>query len=226
MKSALDSSIQTLVKGPMVAASAMEAGQNFFDDPPQRVGGGSPVSPTATALVDGSASTVQWYTGEQLANPDADARGTAVAQVDGSVSVSYGATANESAFRNLLQNMAVYAAVTTTVDPTDPNGQNLANAQIAALNDRVNSNLAVKPSTTSVEDIEAQFAGAQSATASATTRQKQTTTMAQTMLDSIEGINDDEVAAKVLALQTSLQASYQTTASLYQLSLLKYLPIG
>jgi len=226
MKSALDSSVQTLVKGPMVAASAMAAGKDFFDNPPQRVGGGSPVSPTATTLVDGSATTVQWYTGEQLANPDADARGTAVGQVDASVSVKYGATANESAFRNLLQNMAVYSAVTTTVDPTDPNGQNLANAQIAALNDRVNTNLAVQPGTTSVEDIEAQFAGAQSAVKSATTRQTQTTSMAQTMLDSIEGINDDEVAAKVLALQTSLQASYQTTASLYQLSLLKFLPIG
>ncbi|CEG07397.1 flagellar hook-associated protein FlgL [Afipia felis] len=226
MKSALDSSIQTLVKGPMVAASAMAAGQNFFDNPPQRVGGGSPVSPTATTLVDGSATTVQWYTGEQLGNPDADARNTAVAQVDGSVSVSYGATANESAFRNLLQNMAVYAAVTTTVDPNDPNGQNLANAQISALNERVNANLAVQPGTTSVEDIEAQFAGAQSATKSASTRQTQTTSMAQTMLDQIQGVNDDEVAAKILALQTSLQASYQTTASLYQLSLVKYLPVG
>ena len=43
------------------------------------------------------------------------------------------------------------------------------------------------------------------------------------MLDSIEGINDDEVATKILALQTSLQASYQTTAMLYQTSLTKYL---
>ena len=122
--------------------------------------------------------------------------------------------------------MAVYAAVTTTVDPSDPNSQNLANTQISALNQRVNANLAVQPGTISVEDIEAQFAGAQSATKSATTRQTQTTSMAQTMLDSIEGINDDEVAAKVLALQTSLQASYQTTASLYQLSLLKFIPAG
>ena len=137
--------------------------------------------------------------------------------------MSYGAAANESAFRNLLQNMAVYAAVTTTVDPNDPNGQTLANAQISALNQRVNSNLAVQPGATSVEDIEAQFAGAQAATKSATTRQTQTTSMAQTMLDQIQGINDDEVAAKILALQTSLQASYQTTASLYQLNLLKFL---
>jgi hypothetical protein len=43
------------------------------------------------------------------------------------------------------------------------------------------------------------------------------------MLDQIQGVNDDEVAAKILALQTSLQASYQTTASLYKLNLLKFL---
>lgn len=223
MKSALDTSIQTLVKGPLVAASAMAAGQNFFDSPPLRVGGGSPVSPAATTLVDGSATTVQWYTGEQLANPDADARGTAVAQVDGSVTVSYGAAANESAFRNLLQNMAVYAAVTTSVDPNDPNGSVVANAQISALNQRVNANLAVQPGTSSVEDIEVQFAGAAASVKSAGTRQAQTKSMAQTMLDQIQGVNDDEVAAKILALQTSLQASYQTTASLYKLNLLKFL---
>jgi len=226
MKTALDSSIQTLVKGPLVAASAMAAGQNFFDNPPQRVGGGSPVSPDATALVDDPDNTVQWYTGEQLDDPDAEARGTAVAQVDGSVVVSYGATANETAFRNLLQNMAVFAAVTTTVDPSDPNGSVLANAQISALNQRVNTNLAVQPGTSSVEDIEAQFAGTQAAVKSAGTRQAQTKSMAQTMLDQIQGINDNEVAAKILALQTSLQASYQTTASLYQLNLLKFLPVG
>jgi hypothetical protein len=48
--------------------------------------------------------------------------------------------------------------------------------------------------------------------------------MAQTMLDSIEGVSTDEVATKILALQTTLQASYQTTAMLYQTTLSKYLP--
>ena len=41
----------------------------------------------------------------------------------------------------------------------------------------------------------------------------------------IEGINQDEVATKILALQTNLQASYQTTSMLYQTTLTKYLPI-
>ena len=47
--------------------------------------------------------------------------------------------------------------------------------------------------------------------------------MLQTMLDEIEGVSNDEIATKVLALQTSLQASYQTTSILYQTTLVNYL---
>jgi flagellar hook-associated protein 3 FlgL len=34
------------------------------------------------------------------------------------------------------------------------------------------------------------------------------------------------VASQILALQTALQASYQTTSILSQLSLTRYLPVG
>jgi hypothetical protein len=43
------------------------------------------------------------------------------------------------------------------------------------------------------------------------------------MLDSIEGVSPEETATTILALQTSLSASYQTTAMMYQLSLAKFL---
>ncbi|MDW4633538.1 hypothetical protein NQ284_27935, partial [Escherichia coli] len=73
---------------------------------PLRVGG--PPFNTATNLVAGTPdNTVTWYTGE---NGPGSARGTAVAQVDQSITVQYGARANEQAFRYLLQNVAVYAA--------------------------------------------------------------------------------------------------------------------
>ncbi len=117
-----------------------------------------------------------------------------------------------------MKNIAVYAAVTT--DASNPN----ANAQLTALNSRIVDNLAVHPGEQSIQDIQADFAGAQAAIGTAKDRQTQTGAIAQSMLDSIEGINDNEVATKIMALQTSLQASYQTTASLYQLSLLKFLP--
>lgn len=215
LKGALDTAVGKLANGALVAASAVTASANFFADPPQRVGT-TPFG-SATTLVNGTpANTVSWYTGEKGTDP---ARGTAVASVDQSISVQYGARANEDAFRNQLQAIAVYAAVTTSVNDPD------ANAQISALNQRVEANLAVQSGAQSIQNIQSDFAGAQAAVKSATSRQTQTSSMAQTLLDSIEGISNDEVATKILALQTSLQASYQTTATLYQTSLLKYLPL-
>jgi flagellar hook-associated protein 3 FlgL len=180
---------------------------------PLRVGG--PPFNTATTLVAGTAAnTVIWYTGE--AGSDS-ARGTAVARVDQSITVQYGARADEQAFRHLLKNVAAYAAVTT--DAANPN----ASGQSTALSERIGSNLAPQTGYQSLQDIQAEFAGAQHAAKSTTDRQAQLKGMAQTMLDSIEGISNEEVATKILALQTALQASYQTTATLYQTSLLKYL---
>jgi flagellar hook-associated protein 3 FlgL len=43
------------------------------------------------------------------------------------------------------------------------------------------------------------------------------------MLEKIEGVSTEEVAAQILAMQTRLQASLQTTSMLYQTSLVNYL---
>jgi hypothetical protein len=182
---------------------------------PLRVNG--PPFATATNLIGGTpANTVSWYTGELGSDP---ARGTAVARIDQSITVQYGARANEQALRYQLQNIAVYSAVTS--DASNPNSK----AQINALQQRISANLAPQTGQQSIQDMQAEFAGAQNAIKSSTDRQTQLKGMAQTMLDQIEGINQDEVATKILALQTSLQASYQTTSMLYQTTLTKYLPI-
>jgi flagellar hook-associated protein 3 FlgL len=204
----------TVTSSNTAAFTALGFGATVTASPaPLRVGG--PPFNTATALVAGTpANTVIWYTGE--AGPDS-ARGTAMARVDQAITVQYGARADEQAFRHLLQNVAVYAAVTTNA--ANPN----ASTQSTALSQRIGSNLAPQTGYQSLQDIQAEFAGAQHAVKSTTDRQAQLKGMAQTMLDSIEGISTDEVATKILALQTALQASYQTTATLYQTSLLKYL---
>ncbi|MGL4264881.1 MAG: flagellar biosynthesis protein FlgL [Afipia sp.] len=213
LNTALNTAVGTLSNTALVAASAMAASDNFFSSsPPLRVD--TSTNPPV-ALRNGTATdTVSWYTGENGTDP---ARGTAVAGIDQSITVQYGARANEDAFVAALKNIAVYAAVTTNA--SNPN----ANGQLTALNSRVVDNLAVHPGTQSIQDIQADFAGAQSAIAIAKDRQTQTGSVAQSMLDSIQGINDNEVATKILALQTALQASYQTTASLYQMSLVKFL---
>jgi hypothetical protein len=103
--------------------------------------------------------------------------------------------------------------------PADPN----ANAQISALYSRVAQKLLPQTGQQTVQDIEADFAGAQTAMKSAADRQAQTKNTAETMLQSIEGISDAEVTTKMLAVQNTLNASYQTTAMLFHTSLLKYL---
>jgi flagellar hook-associated protein 3 FlgL len=182
---------------------------------PLRVNG--PPFATATNLIGGTpANTVSWYTGELGSD---SARGTAIARIDQSITVQYGARANEQALRYQLQNIAVYSAVTTNA--SNPNSK----AQINALQQRISANLAPQTGQQSIQDMQAEFAGAQNAIKASGDRQTQLKGMAQTMLDQIEGINQDEVATKILALQTSLQASYQTTSMLYQTTLTKYLPI-
>lgn len=131
--------------------------------------------------------------------------------------MQYGARADEQALRKQLQTVAVFAAVTTSA--TDP----YSSGKIAALNQRVAANLAVVPGQQSIQNMQAELAGAQASIKATANRQTQSKALAQTMLSSIEGINNDEVATKILALQTSLQASYETTSKLYQLSLVKFL---
>ena len=213
LKATLNIAVGTLANTALVAASAMAASNNFFSSsPPLRVD--TSTNPPVALRNGTSTDTVSWYTGESGTDP---ARGTAVAGIDQSITVQYGARANEDAFVAQLKNIAVYAAVSTNA--SNPN----ANGQLTALNSRIVDNLAVHPGTQSIQDIQADFAGAQSAISIAKDRQTQTGSVAQSMLDSIQGISDNEVATKILALQTALQASYKTTASLYQMSLVKFL---
>ena len=185
--------------------------------PPLRVSG-SPLS-AATSLVSGTpANTVSWYTGNP--GPTAQARASSTARIDQSVTVQYGAQADEPAIRSQLQALAVFAAVTTS--PTNPNGA----AQIAALSQRVAQNLTSQPGQQTIQDIQSDFATAQATMQAAGARQTQTQAMLQNLVDQAETVSPDQVASQILALQTNLQASYQTTSMLSQLTLTKFLPVG
>jgi hypothetical protein len=54
-------------------------------------------------------------------------------------------------------------------------------------------------------------------------RHQQTTTALSSLLDSVSGISQEQVGSEILALQTQLQASLQTTALLSKISLVNYL---
>jgi flagellar hook-associated protein 3 FlgL len=212
-----DAASLSITSTPSTALTALGFGGSSVTapQPPLRVSG-SPLS-SATSLVNGSANTVSWYTGN---SGPGSARASSTARIDSSITVQYGAQANESAIRSQLQSIAVYAAFTTS-----PTGTNSA-AAVSALSQRIATNLTPQPGQQTIQDIQSNFAAAQSVMKDATARQTQSQTLLQNMVDSTETVSTQQVATEILALQTSLQASYQTTSMLAQLTLTKYLPPG
>lgn len=217
LQAALTTALGKLASVTLPAASAMAAADNFFNtnsaNPPQRVSG--PSFDSATSLIDGTAAnTVSWYIGEAGSEP---ARSTATARIDQSISVSYGLRANEDGIRWALQNVAAFAAAGFSA--SDPNGSE----QYSALTSRIGAALDVPQGTQKIPDIEAELASAQTSLEAAKDRHRQTASALGDLLQSIESVPPEEVAARMLALQTNLQASLQTTAMLYQTSILNYL---
>jgi flagellar hook-associated protein 3 FlgL len=213
-QTALTTSIGKLAATSLTAASSVAASNDFFNadvnNPPQRVAG--PPFDTATSMTAGSAAnTVIWYTGEAGSDP---ARATATALVDQSLVVSYGARANETGLRSLVQNVATLAAVTIT--PSDPNATDLS----AALSQRLTANL---NASNGVAGIETDLGNAQTTLNNAKSRQQQIATTLNNFLQEISGVSNEEVGAKLLVLQTRMQASMQATAMLFQTSLVNYL---
>src|SRR5690606_31362405 len=118
---AADTAIQQVVMTELTAASALRAGQDFFNidaaNPPQRVHG--PPFETATAMRDGTdADTVFWYRGDGGAG---DPRQTSVARVDDTIQVVHGARANEDGLRTVVMTAAVFASM--SFSEADPDGR-------------------------------------------------------------------------------------------------------
>jgi len=197
------------------AALGFSSGTATATTPPLRVSG-SPLG-SATSLVSGTpANTVSWYTGGTTTG---SARATQVAQIGPTQTVDYGIQANEEGIRSQLQSIAVFAAFTAS--PSNANAQ----AQVAALSQSVGTALSsAAPGQQTVQDIQSDLANAQTTMATETSLQTQTQTALQTLVSNIETVSPDQAASEMLSLQTELQASYETTSTLAQLSLVKYLP--
>ena len=178
--------------------------------------GGTNIAANATSLVNGSADTVAWYTG----NNSPDPRASSTALVDSGIAAQYGMQANEQAIRQQLEGVAVYAAMTES--PTATNSP----AQAAALSSRIATNLTSQPGQQQISDIQTDLANAQTTMQAASARQSQTQTQLQNMVDATENVSTEQVASQILALQNALSASYQTTSILSKLTLTNFLPAG
>lgn len=216
-QAALVSAVGVEAKTDLQVASGSAAAEDFFNidatNPPQRVDG--PPFDSATALRDGTTTdTVFWYTGDAEAG---DPRSTAVGRVDSSITVGYGAKANEEGFRWAIQNFAVLAAETYDPDVATDKERYLGMAQKAV------TNLSFPDNKQTIVSIQAQIVSAQYVSGQAGERHTQTLATAEDFITEIEGADINEVGVKLLQLQTRLQASYETTSIIAQLSLVNYL---
>jgi hypothetical protein len=144
------------------------------------------------------------------------------ARIDRTTVVPYGVRANEQGLRSVIENVAVFAAMTFT--PGNPNNT----AAYSALGQRVSLALNVQPGAgvQTSQSIETELANAQNSITATTSQQQQTQATLQNFIQGITGVSNETVASEILTLQTQLQASLQTTAMLSKLSLVNYLPAG
>ena len=212
LQAAVQGAIAQTAQTKLSAASALGAAQAFFagtpSSPPQRVAG--PPYDTATATVAGTAAdTVIWYQGDDAAG---SARETAPVRTGDGTAVAIGARANEQGFRTVL------AALGALVGQDFPAQTDEARKRYAATTDAIGASIGG-----GVQSILADFSTASAGLDAASDRLGIAKTQIGDTLSSVENADPNEVAMQLLATQTRLQASYQTTSVLAKLSLVNFL---
>lgn len=220
MQAALQGQLEKVAKTDLVAASAVAASKDFFmtfnGKAPQRVDG--PPFDTATGLIDGTdANTISWYQGENTENTTVGwtPRQDVSAQIDSAMSVQYGARGNENAFAEAMANYAAIAVVDVSADDDASKGAH------SALMQRAKQNLSAPED--KIQSIELELVHAQMSVEVAQDRHETLIATYGNTLDGIKNSNDTEVAVRIQALKTRMEASYSATSILYNLSLTKYL---
>jgi flagellin-like hook-associated protein FlgL len=216
LAAALGTALATRAASVLPAASAFKAASDFFGgtagSPPPRVGG-PPFATATTNSAGTAANTIIWYAGDE-ASP-ADARGTAAVRISEDQTVGVGAQANEPAFRALLSTFAVLAL-------QDPNAV-LSPPYHAAFRDRAHGSLTFKNGGQTIEMVTTDFSLATATVKTGSARITATRNQLNELKEDIVGIDPNEVAMQLLATQTRLQASYQTTSSVLRLSLADFI---
>jgi flagellar hook-associated protein 3 FlgL len=215
-QAALNAAVLDLSRTKLRAASALKAADDFFNvdatREPQRVD--IVTTPeAATGLRDGAADTITWYQGDDAVD---DARSTSAVRVDTSLTLGYGMRATESGFRQIVMNLAAFAAVDfDSGDASSPD----AYSELSA---RVRGNLGDTGGQTA-NSISAEMAAAQNSMQAAKERNTSLRALFENTIGDVEGISQEEIATMILDLQTRLEASYQVTANLSKLSLVNFL---
>jgi flagellin-like hook-associated protein FlgL len=216
-KAALQTALQSHAGTTLTAASNNAAANNFFNGQGQavlRVGG--PDFANATQLVNADpTTTVFWYKGADAGN----ARASVTARVDDTQTINYGAQANENGTVNLVRGLAVMAI--QNFGPADANAQGRFDAVASRNLDRLSTLHDSEPG--SIQMMSVELANTRATIKTVSSRHDNYSAQLSGMLGDIESISPEEVAMQMLALQTRLTATYQTTSMIAQLSLVNYL---
>ncbi|MCJ2082443.1 hypothetical protein [Methylobacterium sp. J-090] len=230
LQKALSDTVKTSAGTTLAGSSAVLASKDFFAGSksaafaPRRVD-----TATGGFSTNPSGKTVIWYTGdESLADP----RGTATVQVSSGQSIGIGAQANEAGIRNALSGIAALASE-SFASTKDPNDTTLSAADRAsavnersrytALTDRVRNVLTPKQDDQGIASVATELSLAAAQITNAKAQNGATRAQLQNTLDGTDSISTEEVAAKLLAVQNQLQASYQVTSMLSKLTLVNYM---
>ncbi|MTI19260.1 hypothetical protein E1162_18620 [Rhodobacteraceae bacterium RKSG542] len=224
MEAALKAELSVLSQTELRAYSDDVAGQEFFGTYEDGRIPDAPRLPDAagTGYVDASSELAQWYTG----SPDSgNVRQEKIALVDNGLKVEYGASALEKPFAELLQTMAVYVAADfTPTDPSDPQSLAIAESYYNTLSTATDSFLSVEGDRQSdIQAVTVEMSLTYSAVMNADSRLEQKSLTYSNMLGEIEGVDKTELAAEISFLQTNLEASYQATSMLLNMSIANYL---
>ncbi len=217
LAAALQTQLTKTTNTELAAASNCAAADNFFNaqgQPVLRVQG--PAFASATALVTADpTTTVMWYKGQDAAN----ARTSVSAKIDDAATVNYGAQANESGPLALMRSLAVLSIQSFTNADSTSQGRfdAVATRNYSRLSESHNNEVG------SIEMMATELGNTRVNVANVAGRQDKYKAQLEGMISDISTVPKEDVAMEILALQTRLQASYQATSLISQLSLVNYL---
>jgi flagellin-like hook-associated protein FlgL len=215
LQAAIDARLTSLGTGELRSASGVIAAREFFSGtnttPPPRVAG--PPFNTATAYTTGA--TIIWYQGDD--DTSVAARDTQRAEVADGTTVSTGGRANEVPFMDSLVAIGLFLA--EDYPPNVASTQDRFDAATARAIEIMNTT----GGPGALLEVVGDFGRATSQVREAKTRHEDQLLFLNGLLAEIENTKNEEVAVAMVTLQTRLEASYQTTATLSRLSLVNYI---
>lgn len=166
---------------------------------------------------------------EAAAAAEGTPRQSVTTAVEDSGRVAYGMQANEAGYLRLMRSLAAMTVETypEIANATDPNSATLnpAKARFDAMASRQQFQLSEihNAERGSIELVTMELGVARAAIKSASDRHTNYKAQLDNLLSDVETVSKEDVAMEILALQTRLTASYQTTAMISQLSLVNFL---